>query len=234
MLRNSFKHPKTMQKGKLEIACFNPESAFIAQQNGADRIELCADRNAGGTTPDYEITKNVRAALSIDLNVMIRPRGGDFVYSDDEFEQMKESILSFKKMKVDGFVFGILKEDGSINERQNKELVALANPLPCTFHRAFDEVKDVYESLESVIECGFKTILTSGQANNVVEGIDVLAALVKKANNLIIIMPGGGLRSTNCKVLKERTTAVFYHSSAIVDFEETANGAEVRALKGNI
>lgn len=223
-----------MQKGKLEIACFNPQSASIAQQNGADRVELCDNRNEGGTTPNFEITKSVRAELEIELNVMIRPRGGDFVYSDDEFEQMKNEIRQFKKIKVDGFVFGILKEDGSVNEKQNKELVVLANPIPCTFHRAFDVVKDVYQSLESIIECGFKTILTSGQANNVVEGIDVLAELVEKGNNRIIIMPGGGLRSTNIKLLKERTTAVFYHSSAIVDFDETADGIEVKALKANL
>ncbi len=220
-----------MKKEKLEIACFNRESAIVAQQNGADRVELCANRDEGGTTPDYETTTLVRKELSIDLNVMIRPRGGNFVYSDEEFEQMKKEIEQFKKLKVDGFVFGILKEDGSINREQNRELVALADPFPCTLHRAFDEVKNVYQSLESIIECGFKTILTSGQKKNVVEGITVLAELVKKANNRIVIMPGGGLRSTNIKLLKDKTGASFYHSSAIVDSNEIANADEVKALK---
>ena len=223
-----------MKKNQLEIACFNLNSVIIAQQNGADRVELCANMKEGGTTPDFEITQIAREKLTIDLNVMIRPRGGDFVYSDTEFEQMKAEILQFKKLKVDGFVFGILNKDDSINAEQNTELVALANPIPCTFHRAFDVVKNVYQSLESVIKCGFKTILTSGQEKNVVEGIDVLAELVKKANHRIIIMPGGGLRSTNSKLLKEKTAAGFYHSSAIVDSGEIANDKEVKALKTSL
>lgn len=223
-----------MKKNQLEIACFNLNSVIIAQQNGADRVELCANMKEGGTTPDFEITQIAREKLTIDLNVMIRPRGGDFVYSDTEFEQMKAEILQFKKLKVDGFVFGILNKDDNINEEQNTELVALANPIPCTFHRAFDAVKNVYQSLESVIKCGFKTILTSGQEKNVVEGIDVLAELVKKANNRITIMPGGGLRSTNSKLLKEKTAASFYHSSAIVDSGEIANDKEVKAIKTSL
>ena len=223
-----------MEKCKLEIACFNLQSAIIAQQNDADRVELCANMKEGGTTPDFEISKAVREVLSIDLNVMIRPRGGNFVYSDGEFEQMKTEIVQFKKLNVNGFVFGILKEDGSVNKEQNKELVALSHPFPCTFHRAFDVVKDVSQSLESIIECGFKTILTSGQGKNVVEGIEVLSELVEKANNRITIMPGGGLRSYNIALLEEKTKAVFYHSSAITDSSETANGDEVKALKGNL
>jgi copper homeostasis protein len=219
---------------KLEIACFNPQSAIIAQQNGADRVELCDNIKEGGTTPDLEITKSVRDALSIDLYVMIRPRGGDFVYSDAEFEQMKSEIIQFRKLKVDGFVFGILNEDESVNIEQNLELVALAKPIPCTFHRAFDVAKDVFQSLELVIDCGFKTILTSGQEKNVVEGIDVLTQLVEKANNRITIMPGGGLRSSNITLLKEKTRAIFYHSSAIVNGNETADADEIKALKANL
>ena len=223
-----------MEIYKLEIACFNLKSAIIAQENGADRVELCANMKEGGTTPDFKITEQARKELNIDLNVMIRPRGGDFIYTDAEFEQMKTEIVAFKKLNVDGFVFGILDNEGNVNVVQNKELVALASPTPCTFHRAFDVVNKVYQSLETVIECGFKTILTSGQEINVVEGIDVLAELVKKANNRIVIMPGGGLRSTNIGLLKEKTNASFYHSSAIVETGETANGAEVKALKGKL
>lgn len=223
-----------MKKYKLEIACFNLESAIIAQENGADRVELCANMKHGGTTPDFEITKVAREVLSIDLNVMIRPREGNFAYSDEEFEQMKNEIRQFKKIKVDGFVFGILKEDGGVNKERNKKLVALAHPFPCTFHRAFDVVKDVNQSLESLIECGFKTILTSGQGKNVVEGIDVLAKLVQKASNRITIMPGGGLRSSNIVLLKQKINASFYHSSAITDSSETAKGDEVKALKENL
>ncbi len=219
---------------KLEIACFNPKSAIIAQRNGADRVELCDNIKEGGTTPDFGITQSVRNELSIDLYVMIRPRGGDFVYSDAEFEQMKSEIIQFKKLKVDGFVFGILNVDGSVNKQQNLELVTLAHPLPCTFHRAFDVAATVFKSLEDVIDCGFRTILTSGQEKNVVEGMDALAKLVEKANKRITIMPGGGLRSSNIGLLKEKTAAIFYHSSAIVEGNETANADEIKALKANL
>ena len=219
---------------KLEIACFNLKSAIIAQENGADRVELCAEMKEGGTTPDFEIAKQARKELNIDLNVMIRPRGGDFAYTNAEFEQMKAEIIAFKKLNVDGFVFGILDKDGNVNKEQNSELVALADPVPCTFHRAFDVVNNVYQSLETVIECGFKTILTSGQELNVVKGIEVLAELVVKANGRITIMPGGGLRSSNISLLKEKTKASFYHSSAIIDPGETASGDEVKALKGKL
>ena len=219
---------------RLEIACFNLESAVIAQENGADRVELCAEMEVGGTTPDVEITKQVRELLTTDLNVMIRPRGGNFVYSDVEFQQMKNKILQFKKLGINGFVFGILNENNSINKAQNTELVALAKPFPCTFHRAFDEVFDAFQSLEDVIACGFQTILTSGQKPNVIEGVNRLAELVLKANNRIVIMPGGGLRSTNIEFLQEKTGATFYHSSAITDGSETANPEEVQQLKSKL
>ena len=216
---------------KIEIACFNLDSAIIAQKNGADRVELCAEMEVGGTTPNFEITKEVKDLITIDLNVMIRPRGGNFVYSDSEFQQMKNEILQFKEIGVNGFVFGILTENNSINTIQNKELVELAKPFPCTFHRAFDEISDAFQSLEDIIECGFKTILTSGQKPNVLKGVNRLAELVSKANNRITIMPGGGLRSSNIEFIQEKTEATFYHSSAITDGSETASAEEVQALK---
>ncbi|TGD57387.1 copper homeostasis protein CutC [Flavobacterium humi] len=223
-----------MNTYQLEIACFNLESALIAQSNGADRIELCANMQAGGTTPDPETVKAARKQLHIPLYVMIRPRGGDFVYSDAEFEQMKSEILQFKTIQPDGFVFGILNADGNINKPKNEALIALANPLPCTFHRAFDVVGDVFRSLEDIIDCGFKTILTSGQAQDVMQGLAVLTTLSEKAGNRITIMPGGGLRSSNCRALKAKTNTGFYHSSAITDGSETANGDEVKRLKENL
>lgn len=219
---------------KLEIACFNPESALIAQQGGADRIELCDNIKEGGTTPDFEITEQTRKNLNIDLYVMIRPRGGDFVYSDEEFQQMKKEILRFKELGVNGFVFGILNPDKTVNFDRNSELVALAKPFPCTFHRAFDEVNDVFQSLETVVQCGFSTLLTSGTMPNVIEGISVLKKLVEKADNRITVMPGGGLRSTNIDMLKELTNAAFFHSSAITDGSETASIDEVKSLKANL
>ncbi|WP_313807578.1 copper homeostasis protein CutC [Flavobacterium sp.] len=219
---------------KIEIACFTYESALIAQEGGANRIEFCDNLKEGGTTPDFETTKKLREEIAVDLYVMIRPRGGNFCYSEEEFQQMKTEIERFKTIGVNGFVFGILNEDKSINVLLNSELVAIAKPFPCTFHRAFDEVKDVFQSLESVIQCGFSTILTSGTMPNVVEGISVLQQLVVKANNRIVIMPGGGLRSSNIKLIREQTNAGFYHSSAITDGSETANIDEVKALKSEL
>lgn len=216
---------------KLEIACFNPESAVIAQQGGADRVELCDTIQEGGTTPAYTITEQTRTALAIDLFVMIRPRGGNFVYSETELEQMRSDIRQFKKMGVNGFVFGVLTDNNAIDITINTELVTLASPLPCTFHRAFDEVPDVSRALEEVIECGFQTVLTSGGAKNVTEGSNTLSGLVTRAANRIVIMPGGGLRSTNIRSLMETTQAAYYHSSAITDATAVASIDEVVALK---
>lgn len=223
-----------MNLKKLEIACFNLESALIAQKAGADRVELCADMSYGGTTPNFETIQKAREQLTIDLYVMIRPRGGNFVYSDSEFEQMKSEIETIKKLGVNGFVFGILEEDKTINIEQNKVLVELAKPFPCTFHRAFDEVSDLKKALEDVIPCGFSTILTSGTFPNVMEGKEVLKQLVIQANNRIEIMPGGGLRSTNISEIDEMVNANWYHSSAITDGTEIANPEEIMKLKNKL
>jgi len=219
---------------KIEIACFNLESALIAQKAGADRVELCADMLVGGTTPIIETIQQARKHLTIDLYVMIRPRGGNFVCSEAEFEQMKLEIETIKKLGVNGFVFGILNKDKTINIEQNKALLELAKPFPCTFHRAFDEVLNVDKALEDVISCKFSTILTSGTFPNVMEGKEVLKQLVIQANNRIEIMPGGGLRSTNISALDEMVNANWYHSSAITDGSETANPEEITQLKNKL
>jgi len=216
---------------KLEIACFNVASAIIAQNAKADRVELCDGIEVGGTTPAIETVKHVRQKLTIDLYVMIRPRGGDFVYSEEELEQMKSSIVEMKRLGVDGFVFGILNEDNAVNKQINSELVEVAKPFPCTFHRAFDEVSNYKQALEDVISCGFTTILTSGTKSNVVEGTPILKQLVKEASNRIIIMPGGGLRSSNINELNQTVEATFYHSSAILDGNGLADFTEIQALK---
>ncbi|MGC5746975.1 copper homeostasis protein CutC [Chryseobacterium sp. NFX27] len=216
---------------KIEIACFNPESAMTAFENGADRIELCDGLNEGGTTPDFETTKQLRAKINIPIFVMIRPRGGDFTYSDAEFEQMKKDLLQLKSLKADGFVFGILNENDEVNIEQNRILIEMAHPLPCTFHRAFDRVKDLEGSLEKVIDCGFKTILTSGQKPNVSEGKENLKKLVELSNGRIEILVGGGLRSTNIEEIREFTNAGYFHSSAITDSGAFASADEVLALK---
>ena len=216
---------------KLEIACFNLESALIAQENGADRIELCNGIKVGGTTPKVAIIENAKQNVSVHLYVMIRPRGGNFVYSDEEFQLMKQDILKIKTIGVTGFVFGILTNNNTIDIEKNKELIDLAEPIPCTFHRAFDAVENYNKALENVIECGFSTVLTSGTFSNVMEGKNVLRELVIQAKDRITIMPGGGLRSTNISELDELVNANFYHSSAIIDGSEIANSEEIIQLK---
>ncbi|MDQ0780837.1 copper homeostasis protein CutC [Chryseobacterium sp. W4I1] len=216
---------------KIEIACFNPESAMIAFENGADRIELCDGLNEGGTTPDFETTKKLRAKINIPIFVMIRPRGGDFTYSEAEFEHMEKDLIRLKSLNVDGFVFGILDENNQVNVEHNTILVEMAYPLPCTFHRAFDRAKGLEDSLEKVIDCGFKTILTSGQKPNVSEGKENLKKLVKLADGRLEILVGGGLRSTNIEEIREYTNAGYFHSSAITDGGALASADEIIALK---
>lgn len=218
---------------KIEIACFNPESAIIAAKNGADRIEFCDGLQEGGTTPNFETTKLIKEQVQIPVYVMIRPRGGDFVYSEEEFQQMKSDIIELKKLDVDGFVFGILEENDEVNIIQNKILVDLASPKPCTFHRAFDRAKDLEKSLEKVIDCDFKTILTSGQKSNVMEGKENLKKLVELAKERIEILAGGGLRSTNINEIETFTKATYFHSSAITDGGSFANPDEIKALKNS-
>ena len=219
------------QNRKIEIACFNLESAIFAQKAGADRVELCANISVGGTTPIIEMIQQTREHLTIDLYIMIRPRGGNFCYSDSEFQQMKSEIENIKQLGVNGFVFGILNENNTINIEQNKTLVAEAYPFPCTFHRAFDAVSNYEQALEDVISCSFSTILTSGTFPNVMEGKKVLKKLVIQAKNRIEIMPGGGLRSTNISELNKIVGANWYHSSAITDGTEIANPNEIIQLK---
>ncbi len=216
---------------KLEIACFNEQSALIAAKAGADRIELCDNVHEGGTTPDIEVFIRLKKTITIPIYVMIRLRGGNFLYSENEFEEMKHQITLFKTAKADGFVFGVLDQHNRIDIRLNTELVKLASPLPCSFHRAFDHTPNAAAALEEVIQCGFKTILTSGSKSNAMKGIDQLTELVKLAKNRIVIMPGGGLRSSNIAELKDKTKAIYFHSSAIIDKGMAANFDEILELK---
>lgn len=209
----------------LEIACFNKESAIIAAKAGADRIEFCAGLDVGGITPSLQYFLELKKEIAIPIFVMIRTRGGNFCYNNEEFQLMKNQLLEFKKEGADGFVFGILDENSEVNLAQNKELVALAEGLPCSFHRAFDRVNHYQKSLEEVISCGFKTILTSGTKFNVTEGKEILKSLVELANNRIDILCGGGLRSSNVSEIKNYTQAKSFHSSGILngkmpDFDE--------------
>ncbi|KFY78457.1 hypothetical protein V499_02358 [Pseudogymnoascus sp. VKM F-103] len=153
-------------KKYLEIACFNAPSALIAASAGADRIELCADRSVGGTTPLLADLEAIKAEVKIPVMVMIRPRGGDFIYSNEEFTQMEEDIGRFREL-ADGFVFGILKDEEGVtvvDKQRNSELVELARPLPCTFHRAVDATSDYHAAIREVAACGFKAVGTGDYA----------------------------------------------------------------------
>ena len=198
----------------LETIAFNIESCKIAQAAGADRIELCDNPGEGGTTASYGFIKAARQILKIDLFPIIRPRGGDFFYSDDEFEIMKTDIQVCKELGCDGVVFGILNEDATVDKVRCKILVQLAYPMSVTFHRAFDRVTEPSQALEDIIECGFERILTSGFYPTAMEGADNLKKLIQVADERIIIMPGSGIRSSNIKQLKEITNAFEFHTSA--------------------
>ncbi|RZJ71775.1 copper homeostasis protein CutC [Flavobacterium sp.] len=212
----------------IEIACFNVASVRVAQESGADRIEFCQGYDLGGITPDFESLKAIKPELHIPIFVMIRPRGGDFVYSDAEFEQMKHDLKKFREI-ADGFVFGMLTSDSKLDIARNSELVKLTT-LPCTLHRAFDEISDSEAALEDAIACGFQNILTSGGKGNAIDNLENLTELVRKASGRITIMPGGGVRSSNIEKLSH-TTALWFHSAAVTDASQDANPDEIEKIK---
>jgi len=198
----------------LEICANSIGSALAAQNGGADRIELCENLNEGGTTPSYGTLFLTRQQVSIDLYALIRPRAGDFLYSNLEFEIMKLDIQTCKDLGYNGVVIGLLKPDGSIDIERTKSLVELASPMGVTFHRAFDSCNDPEKALEDVISCGCERILTSGLKNTAIEGVDTLSRLIEQAEGRIIIMPGSGVKSSNIKFLKELIPAKEWHASA--------------------
>ena len=214
---------------KLEIAAFNLESALIAQQNGAGRIELCKNMEVGGLTPEADALALAKEQLFVPVFAMVRPRAGNFVYDETELAQMLQTILAYKELGADGFVFGILTRDNKIDVARNQVLVAAAHPLPCTFHRAFDEIIEWRTALEQLIDCGFKTVLTSGTATNVNSGVHNLKQMVAAAGGNIEIMPGGGLRAANLPQIMQETGARFYHSSAVLT-GDTADGNEIQEM----
>ena len=206
---------------KIEIVVYNIDSAFKAQEGGADRVELCDSPGDGGTTPSYGIIELVRANLSIDVFVMIRPRGGDFHYNSFEFHSMKRDILQCQKLSVDGIVLGILNADGTIDKKRCKELIDKARPLKITCHRAFDMTRDPFEALEDCIEAGFDRILTSGQQPQALKGAALIGELIKKANGRIAIMPGSGVNEETVSEIVATSGANEIHFSAMA-FRDSA------------
>lgn len=200
---------------KIEVVVYNIESALRAQEGGADRIELCDNPGAGGTTPSYGTVEVIRRNINLDLFVMLRPRGGDFCYSNDEFYSMKRDLLQYQKLSVDGFVLGILKPDGTIDKNRCKELIEKARPLKVTCHRAFDMTRNPMEALEDCIEVGFDRILTSGQQNKASLGVDLIAEMVRKASGRIKIMPGSGVNESNVVDIVTKTGVTEIHFSGV-------------------
>jgi copper homeostasis protein len=188
---------------KLEICANSYQSAKNACNAGAHRIELCQELSVGGITPSYGLLKKVIAELDIPVFVLIRPRGGDFVYSDNEFQVMKTDIQLCKDLGCKGIVSGVLNLDKTIDIKRTKELIELSKPLEFTFHRAFDEVRNPKEALLQLIELGTDRVLTSGQKTTAEEGLELLIELNVLAENRITIVAGGGVSAENVMLFKE-------------------------------
>jgi copper homeostasis protein len=178
----------------VEACVADPAGAVAAVAAGATRLELCADLDSGGTTPDAATTKTVRDVTTVPIHLMVRPRTGGFCYSEAELQEMHATIRAAKAAGVEGVVLGVLDQSGQVDRGALKELVAAARPLSVTFHRAIDETPDLLEALEVVREAGTDRILTAGGRGTAVEGIPVLRELVKRAAGRVVILAGGGIR----------------------------------------
>ena len=199
---------------QLEICADSVQSARAAQAGGANRIELCQDLAQGGTTPSVGLIRQVRALLSIPVFVLIRPRPGNFVYAADELAIMAADVRACREAGCDGVVFGLLDAAGRVDAAHCQELLAVAGPLPVTFHRAFDECPDQPRALEDIIALGCQRVLTSGGAATAPEGQDQLARLVAQAAGRLSVMPGAGITAQNLLALAARTGAQEFHTSA--------------------
>lgn len=207
---------------KFEICANSVESCLAAQEGGADRVELCAGIPEGGTTPSYGEIKLARKLLTkTKLHVIIRPRGGDFLYTPLELERMEEDIRICRELGVDGVVFGCLTEEGEIDREANRRLVELARPMSVTFHRAFDRTADPMKALEDIISLGCNRILTSGQQPKAIDGISLLAQLEKKLKEYplppIQLLAGSGVNKENIRQIFDATGIHEYHFSARVN-----------------
>jgi copper homeostasis protein len=218
---------------KVEICVDSVESAIASASGGAERVELCSALSEGGITPSSGLIREVRAAVPIQLFVIIRPRGGNFVYSDSELEVMRKDIVAVKTMGVDGVVLGALTNDHEVDRPHTRELIQLARPLQVTFHRAFDACCDMDRALEDVIASGADRVLTSGGKTDAESGLSTIAALQLKAGQRIRIMAGGGIRASNVRSIALHTGVLEVHTSLNADAKTGGSdgGVEIHRLR---
>jgi copper homeostasis protein len=217
----------------VEISVESVERAVAAERGGASRIELCGSLNIGGVTPDVELMRETRACVWAPILAMVRPRGGDFVYSAAEFEAMKRSIEVARAAGMDGVVLGLLKENRRVDVERTRELVRAAAPLAVTFHRAFDESADLFVALEDVVATGASRLLTSGGEARAPEAVERIAELVRLARGRVIVMPGSGITGGNAAEIVEATGATEVHAglSSVVAAEAGAEEFEVEVRR---
>lgn len=207
----------------LEVCIDSVEAALAASRGGAQRVELCADLLEGGVTPSAGLIATVRRQIAMDLFVIVRPRGGDFFFTDSEFAVMEAEIEQARRLGVDGVVLGVLGEDCRVDVARTRRLVELAAPLPVTFHRAFDHTPDLKAALEDVMATGARRVLTSGGAADAAAGAETIAKLVQQARGRIGVMPGGGVRLGNIAALAA-TGATEFHSSLRTAYASPVRG----------
>lgn len=202
-----------MNTPTLEVCCFTLQSCIIAMEAGAQRIELCTSPHDGGTTPSYGTIRIVKEKIGIPVYPIIRPRGGDFLYDEDDFDIMRRDIGACKVLGCEGVVIGALLPNGSVNYDQCARLVEAAGTMDVTFHRAFDRTNNPFQALEDIIHLGIRRILTSGQVPAAPDGATRIRQLIQQADNRLSIMPGAGIRSTNVLRLAQQTGAHEFHTS---------------------
>jgi copper homeostasis protein len=217
---------------RVEICVDSVESALAAERGGADRVELCDNLLEGGTTPSAGAIQLARANVRLGLHVIIRPRGGDFLYSNLELDVMREDIRVAKTLGADGVVVGCLNAQGDVDLARTKELTDLARPLSVTFHRAFDMCRDPRQALETLIGLGIDRVLTSGQEATCLDGLELLAELQKQAAGRIIVMPGGGITPRNVRRVVEATGVSEVHLSARASVESGMQHRNTRCFMG--
>jgi copper homeostasis protein len=218
----------------IEVCVDSVESAVAAEKGGAKRVELCCALLEGGLTPSAGAIALAREKIAIGLNVIIRPRGGDFLYTNDEHEAMLRDIETAKSLGADGVVIGVLTADAEVDVVRTRELLDRARPLPVTFHRAFDMTRDPFAALETLVSLGIDRVLTSGQEPSAMEGLDLLRMLVNRAGDRIVVMPCGSIHEKNVQKVARETRAKELHVTGFVDSESAMRFRNPRVYMGGL